>query len=118
VKRPRCVVLESPYGNEDPLVVAENIRYLKACLADCLARGESPYASHGLLTRSGVLNDRAPEQRALGLAAAQAWIRRAEGMVVYTDRGISGGMQAAVGVATDEMVPIEYRKLGAPWSIQ
>jgi hypothetical protein len=109
----RCVVVEWPYGSLDPAVVARNLEYADACMKDCLEHGESPYLSHLLYTR--VWNDLDPEQRKRGLAAAQAWIRKADAVVVYTDRGISGGMRDAIGVAADELVPIEYRELGGEW---
>ena len=40
-------VIESPYAGD----VEGNLTYLRACLKDCVERGESPYASHGLLTQ-------------------------------------------------------------------
>ncbi len=111
---PRRVVLESPYGSPDDAVVDRNEDYAEACMLDSLRRGEAPYLSHLLYTR--VLDDRVPEQRLLGLAAAQAWIPTAHAVVVYTDRGISDGMSDAINLAEDELVPVEYRQLGGAWS--
>ena len=107
----RRVIVESPYGNADPQVVAENERYARACLHDCLIRGESPYASHLLLTQEGVLNDQDPDERELGMSAGWAWREVADVVVVYLDRGVSSGMQRAIKDAIAEGRMIERRWL-------
>lgn len=66
----RLVVLESPYSGRDLAEVDRNIRYARACMADCIRRGEAPYASHLLFTQPGILRDEVPEERKLGIAAA------------------------------------------------
>lgn len=103
----KLVILESPYAGD----TEKNTAYAKACLKDCLDRGEAPLASHLLYTRSGILNYDAPEERRMSVAAGHAWYRGADACVVYTDRGISRGMQAGVQAAKDYDVPIEYRSL-------
>jgi len=40
-----------------------------------------------------------------------AWIRVADAMVVYTDHGISPGMQLGIDRAREFNLPIEYRTL-------
>ena len=108
----RLVILESPYGDDDPKVVAENVRYARACMHDCLVvHGEQPYASHLLYTQPGVLNDRQSEDRKLGIAAGLAWGAHADATVVYTDRGVSDGMKEGIGRAIEEGRPVEYREL-------
>jgi len=82
------VIIESPYAGD----VKENLRYLRACMRDCIMRGESPYASHALLTQVGVLDDNVPKERGLGIEAGFAWRQAAGKTVVYTGRGTSGGM--------------------------
>lgn len=49
----RRVIVESPYAGD----IERNMRYLRACLADCLRRGEAPFASHAIYTQPGVLDD-------------------------------------------------------------
>lgn len=61
---PRRVLIESPYAGD----VARNERYARACLADSLARGEAPFASHLLYTQPGVLDDTNPHEHAAGMA--------------------------------------------------
>jgi hypothetical protein len=39
---PLLVVVESPYAGD----VERNVKYAKACMLDCLHRGEAPFASH------------------------------------------------------------------------
>jgi hypothetical protein len=88
----RCVVIESPYAGKDDIEVERNIRYLRACLRDSLMRGEAPYASHGLYTQPGVLDDSDPEQRRLGMDAGFDIGDRLDAVVAYTDFGVTGGM--------------------------
>lgn len=107
----RRVILESPYGSDDDAVVAENIRYARACMRDCLLRGESPNASHLLYTQPGVLDDRNPEERKLGIEAGLAWGHEAQATVAYTDRGVSKGMKHGIERAIEEGRPVEYREL-------
>lgn len=105
------VVIESPYAGNVEL----NLRYLRACMRDCVKRGESPYASHGLLTQDGVLDDNDPDERALGIEAGFAWRDVADKTVVYTDLGVSGGMRAGIADAESKGRPVEERTLKG-WS--
>lgn len=104
----RLVIVESPYSGD----VERNVRYGRAALANCLTRGESPIASHLLLTQPGVLDDTDPDERALGVAAGHAWYSAADACVVYNDLGVSDGMWAGIDAARAAGVPIEWRKLG------
>lgn len=107
----RRVVLESPWRPPDDEHQGHGTHraYALACLRDCLSRGESPTASHLLLPL--VLDDNEPHERALGITAGHAWIDVAEALVVYTDRGISKGMQAGINAANLRGVTVEFRKL-------
>jgi len=104
----RLVFLESPYAGD----VEENLAYARACVADCLARGESAYGSHLLLTQPGILDDSDPAERAKGIAAGQAFLAACELSVVYVDRGVSPGMLLGIAAAHRIGVPVEYRRLG------
>ena len=105
------VIVESPFkGNTyDDLEI--NMRYLRACMHDCLVRGEAPFASHAIYTQEGVLDDTDPEERELGIQAGFAWRTAADKTVVYTDRGVSNGMRYGIKHAEDLGVTIEYRTL-------
>lgn len=105
------VVIESPFAGEDDLAIARNIRYAKACVMDCLKRGESPYASHLFFTLEGLLDDTIPEERKMGIHAGFLWGQRAHRTVVYTDLGTSGGMEAGIREAHKRGRPVEYRSL-------
>ena len=103
---------------------ARHARYLAACLRDCVRRGETPYASHGLLTLPGVLRDDVPEERELGIRAGFAMRRGMDATVFYTDLGWSRGMHAgeedAKALANNPARyqiahAIEYRTLGPDW---
>ncbi len=93
-------------------IVQRNIAYARACVADCIARGEAPIASHLLLTQPGVLNDDLPNERERGIEAGLAWYLVADACVVYGDFGISEGMERGIARARKASVPVEARKLG------
>jgi hypothetical protein len=103
----RRVILESPFAGD----IEGNIAYARACVRDALLRGEAPLASHLLYTQAGILDDADRNERAHGINAGHAWLDHADAMVVYTDRGISSGMEAGIRLADFNKVPIEYRKL-------
>lgn len=103
----RLVVIESPFAGE----LDRNRVYLDRCILDCLARGESPYASHRMLTSA--LDDLVHAQRTYGIQAGFYWRRAASATIVYCDYGVSRGMQLGIldAQALDEHV-IEYREIG------
>ena len=105
----KLVVVESPYAGE----IDENVTYARACVRDALSRGEAPIASHLLYTQPGILRDEIPSERQWGIDAGLAWRSVAHATVVYTDRGISGGMRYGIKAAEDAGIPIVYRRLHA-----
>lgn len=111
----RRVIVESPFAAPTPEGVERNLRYVRACMRDCVLRGESPYASHALLTQLGVLDDTKPEERELGIRAGFAWRQVAEATVIYIDLGTSNGMQRGDDDARAQLYPVEYRRLGGEW---
>ena len=111
------VIVESPYAGDTDLEVERNLAYLRACMRDCLQRGEAPFASHGLYTQPGVLRDGVPAERELGIRSGFAWRRRAARTVVYTDLGLSPGMLLGIDDARDLIWQgLEYRQLGGVWA--
>ena len=103
----RRVILETPFAGD----IERNLRYARACMRDCLLRGEAPYASHLLYTQEGVLDDNSREERKLGIEAGFLWREPADATVVYRDWGISGGMQLGIEDAEQKGRPVEYRNL-------
>lgn len=103
----RRVIVESPYAGN----IERNIEYARKCLRDCLMRGEAPFASHLLYTQEHVLDDGVKEQRKLGIEAGFAWGEAAEATAVYTDYGITAGMQQGIKRAEARGRPVYYRKL-------
>ena len=99
------VIIESPYmGN-----VKSNVAYARKCMSDSLLRGESPFASHLLYTQ--VLDDTKEIERLTGMSRAFNWYRHADLMAVYTDKGVSKGMEMGIEVAKNLVINIEYRNL-------
>lgn len=105
------VIVESPYKGEDSAATTTHLWYLRACLRDCLLRGEAPFASHAIFTQPGVLDDDKPEERSLGIEAGFVWRGSAAKTIVYTNFGISRGMALGIEHAKTIGHPIEYRTL-------
>jgi hypothetical protein len=105
------VIVESPYAGD----VKRNLRYLRACVRDCLLRGEAPFASHGLYTQPGVLDDATPADRTLGINAGFAWREVAHLTVFYVDLEWSRGMSAGERHCSETGTPYEVRSLGPDW---
>lgn len=103
------VILETPYAGD----VKRNVAFARACMLDCLKRGEAPFASHLLYTQ--VLDDDVSEERELGIAAGFAWREKSTRTVVYTNLGVSRGMEAGIAHAMFIGRPIEYRTLEGAW---
>lgn len=104
----RLVILESPFAGD----IEANVAYARRCVRDSLSRGEAPIASHLLYTQPGILDDADPIERAWGIDAGLAWKRVAEASVVYTDLGISKGMQFGIDAAVEAGLTVEYRSIG------
>jgi len=103
----RRVIVESPFAGD----VERNIAYARAAVRDSLARGEAPIASHLLYTQPGVLDDDVPAERVWGIDAGLAWGAVSEATVVYTDLGISRGMQYGIEHARAAGRPVELRSI-------
>lgn len=99
------VLIESPYsGNID-----QNKAYAWDCVKDSLNRGEAPFASHLFYTE--VLNDFLLPDRLLGMEAGFVWGQQAQLVAVYTDLGISPGMEHGIARAQALDIPVEHRSL-------
>lgn len=101
------IILESPYSGNVPL----HLCYLRACMRDCLLRGEAPFASHGLYTQPGVLRDDVLAEREQGIAAGFVWREHAAYTVFYINLGWSAGMLRAKMHARERRI----RELPADW---
>jgi len=107
----RRVILESPYGADDEEGIKRNVEYARACVRDSLLRFEAPIASHLLYTQPGILKDEIPAERNMGISAGLAWRHVADATVVYTDFGISPGMEHGIRLAKEAGIPVEKRSL-------
>jgi len=99
------VIIESPLAGD----VERNLAYARACLRDSLDRGEAPYASHLLYPQ--VYNDSDPDQRLRGIEAGLQWGAIAHATVVYTDLGISSGMEMGIERARRQGRSVVYRSI-------
>lgn len=82
----RLVIIESPYAGD----VLENFRYWKACMLHSILKGEAPFSSHFFYTQ--LLNDAKPDERIVGIDLGFEWMRKADVVAFYYDRGVSKGM--------------------------
>lgn len=104
----RLVIIESPYAGD----VEKNEVYARRAMADSLARGEAPLASHLLYTQPGILDDTIPEERAKGIDAGLAWGVQASATVVYMDLGLTPGMVQGIRRAHNQLRHVETRFIG------
>ena len=102
------VIVESPYAGD----IEANLAYAREACANCLTRGEIPYASHLFFPQ--FLDDLQPVEREIGMTAGYAFWRNASKIVFYLDRGMSNGMRRAKTRAIDMNIPIEMRWLEGP----
>ena len=100
------VIIESPYKGFD---LIDNLDYARRCMWHSLLQGESPFVSHLLYTQ--VLDDTVPEQREMGMTLARNWYEVADLCAVYTDRGISWGMEQGIEYANSIGLQVEERSL-------
>ena len=103
----KTVAIESPFAGD----VEANLTYLRRCMADCIANDEAPYASHGLYTQPGVLDDNVPKQRVRGIRAGFAIAVKMDVRAIYLDLGFSDGMLAGLLNARAVSQPVEFRAL-------
>lgn len=99
------VIIESPFAGAGEA----GHEYLVACIADCINRGETPYASHLMLPEA--LDDNDPVSRTRGIEAGYRWWEVADELAFYTDLGWSAGMRAAWRRAILMKMPRAIRSL-------
>lgn len=87
----------------------KHLSYARAAAYDCLDRGESPVAIHLVLGDAN--QDESPEVRTQALRASEDILRIAERAAVYSDFGISEGMEYEIRIAGYLGKSIEYRTL-------
>lgn len=104
------VIVESPYAGTSAQI-SVNVNYAQRCLADCLKRGEAPFASHLLYTQDNVLDDTIPTERELGIQAGFVWRDVADKSIFYIDLGITKGMKQGIQDCIAKGREIEFRAL-------
>ena len=105
----KLVIIESPYAGD----VEKNVEYARLCVRDSLMRGESPIASHLLYTQPGILDDDIPEERQHGIDAGLAWRRVADMSAVYTDLGLTVGMEYGIKAAEEVGNEVVFRNVSS-----
>lgn len=90
-------VIESPFSAPDIDGLVRNVQYTMLAVRDSLNRNEAPYASHLFYTQ--MLDDNNQDERRLGMDAGLTVCHHAEQTAVYTDYGISRGMEYGIDTA-------------------
>jgi hypothetical protein len=109
----RIVVLESPYKADSEFGLQRNLAYASALVEHVTLRGDSPVASHLLITQS--LDDRILEHRKMGIAAGLAILRVADVHAFGVDLGMSAGMEMAMDIARNSGKPgPAYEEISLP----
>ncbi len=104
-------IIESPYAAANGHTVAEHEAYARRCVADSLARGEAPLASHMLYTQPGIYDDGDSVERKRGMEAGYAWTMMADLVAVYGDFGVTRGMVAGIDRAIKHGILIVSRHI-------
>jgi len=108
------VIIESPFAGD----VERNKAYLQECIRHAVRNGETPYASHQMLTDA--LDDLDPAERKLGIDAGLALgdvIVSAGGKhIFYLDLEMSNGMCYALEHAASLGRTVEFRWLSGSLS--
>ncbi len=118
----QVVSIESPYSNSNPQILHRNICYAILALKDStLNYGEASYASHLLNTQcvsAGqhlYVDDKQPDKFGVGrdqaIAITNTMRMKADKIVLYTDFGISMGMQIAKDIGNKYQIPVIERQL-------
>lgn len=105
----RLVILETPFAALSYEDIAKNLDYTRRCARHCLDVGDAPFASHLIYTQA--LDDTIPSLRTLGIEAGLLWGSQASASVVYTDLGITPGMEKGMARAIKEGREVEERTL-------
>jgi hypothetical protein len=106
-----AVILETPYQGE----VALHLRYMRACIRDCLLHDEAPFAWPHLYAAPGVLRHEYIEERGLGVQAKYTWRQFAEYTVFYSDLGWSDEMVRSRNSCTRDGWTYQVRFLNDGW---
>jgi hypothetical protein len=115
--KPVLVMVESPYSASERYTIEDNVAYAIECMRDSYTRGEAPMLTHLLYTRipSGHVSDHDPNHKCMdreyGLQCAHEWRKVCSKTVLYTDHGISSGMERAEKEAIDLGQEVERRNL-------
>lgn len=109
----KLVVIESPFTGH----IERNTAYARDAMADSLSRGEAPIASHLLYTQPGILDAAKPDERERGIEAGLRWSRVGELTAVYTDLGMTAGMEQRLERAVADGRQVELRSL-PNWAVE
>jgi len=101
----KLAIIESPYAGD----IERNTAYARECMRWAILNEYAPFASHLLYTQ--VLDDSIKYQRSHGIAMGYHWLFVADIQLIFTDYGISPGMESAMSVARDHGIEQKFIKL-------
>lgn len=105
------VYIASPFRGATVEETRQNIVYARLCVLDCLERGESPYASHLIITQVYAETD---ALRDIGLRAGDAYRAVSDVVALYVDLGVTDGMRRAEVAAAHRNIHTWTRMVTLP----
>lgn len=104
-------VVESPFTAESFELECRNRLYAQIAMGVLFREGYIPFASHAIYTLLGVLDDSKREERKMGIEAGLYLASVMDHTFVFTDLGVSPGMDMGIADAKKEGRPITTRKI-------
>ena len=93
----RTVYICSPYRAKDSAELDRHIEYAQALTKQAIEAGLAPITPHLYMTQC--LNEDKPQERAAGIAAGLALLKKCDFVIVGVKYGISEGMSAEIAAA-------------------
>lgn len=103
----KLVFVSTPFHADTGAEMQRNIRLAQRICKQVLEDGDIPYAPHLLFPQ--FLDDADARQRAAGICAGIAMLRRCD-ILVFSGRSVTDGMVQEMNAASDLGIPIVYLK--------
>lgn len=100
----KVIYLSSPLSGKTESDVDRNIAFVKRAARFAIKQGVMPYIPH--LTLPTILNDKDPEERALGISLDLDLLERCDELWMFVENGISSGMKTEQEAAERFGIPI------------
>lgn len=107
--KPQLIFVCSPFRATAKNGLAKHIDYAKAACRQVFEEGDHPFAPH--LLYPSFLNDHSPADRERGIAAGLTILSACDALYVFTELGVSAGMEEEISFAGQRAIPVVFRNL-------